>query len=78
MSSFSDIPFVDLSRNHVPSALFANRVSSLLLFYRSQEMFDRLRTCLEANFKIYFPLCDINRVVASSEKKDTVCSMCWA
>lgn len=63
MYRYSDIPYVDISQNHIDTQLFADKVQPLLLLFKNQRMFTRLKTQMNSQFKIVSDLTNDKRSV---------------
>ena len=69
---YSDIPVMDLARNRVVDYPSKERISALLLFYRSEEMFNRLKAALKNSVFVYPQLGNKYRLVGSLNEEGLV------
>lgn len=54
---------MDISQNHIDTQLFADKVQPLLLLFKNQRMFTRLKTQMNSQFKIVPDLTNDKRSV---------------
>lgn len=69
---YSDIPVMDLARNRLTDYPLKDQISALLLFYRSEEMFNRLKLALKNSIFVYPQLGDEHKVVGSMNEEGLV------
>lgn len=67
---------MDLSRNRVTDYPSKDRISALLLFYRSEEMFNRLKAALKNAILVYPQLSDDYKLVGSLNEEGLVGHWC--